>query len=327
MRTGSKASIVRALRKFGLKQGDVVVCHSSLSSFGKVQGGARAVVDALLETIGKAGTLLVPSHSHDVPYDAQRSPSSLGAITEEVRRRPGIARSLCPIMPAVALGARAEEFTANHHKCKCPNVGSPYHLAAQAGGYVLLLGVDQDRNTTIHTAEALARVPYLNPVRAKYVDERGRTRTYEGILGAGPHRNFIGLDAKLREVGVVKVGRIGKCVARLMKGQELIDFCIAELRKDPTVFLSRNEGYYDGVRQRGMVRAARIAAEERFTLVARTGAAGANMEEVLWHAERAGVSGLEVDRVDGRDVSQLSGEDLGTLIGRLAQRKKQLKKQ
>ena len=49
------------------------------------------------------------------------------------------------------------------------------------------------------------------------------------------------------------------------------------------------------------------------------------MEEVLWHAERAGVSGLEVDRVDGRDVSQLSGEDLGTLIGRLAQRKKQLK--
>jgi hypothetical protein len=69
--------------------------------------------------------------------------------------------SLNPCVPAAAFGPRAREFTAGHHKAVSPYIGSPYDLAASAGGYVLLLGVDQDRNTTLHCAEAAAQAPYL----------------------------------------------------------------------------------------------------------------------------------------------------------------------
>ena len=83
----------------------------------------------------------------------------------------------------------------------------------------------------------------------------------------------------------------------------MIDFCLAELKKDPALFLTSNDGYYDGPMQRGKIRAARLAAEESFRLIVRTGSAGANLEEVLRQAERAGATGLEVDLLDGRDAA------------------------
>jgi len=318
MRAVTKTAIKRELSRLGLGSGDIVVVHSSLASFGKVQGGAKTVVDALLETIGPEGTLLAPTQSGDRPYDFRKSPSGLGVITEEIRRRAGKVRSLSPCMPAAAIGPRGKELVGNHHRIECPYIGSPYHLAAEAGGYVLLLGVDQDRNTTLHVAEALEGATYMQPVTSPYVDEKGKVRTYRGVFYAGPHRDFIGIEHKLREAGVLKTTRIGNCVARLMKGRDLIALCRKEIRKDPAFYITPNEGYEDGIDQRGKIKAARIAKEETFTLVARTGSAGANTEEILWHARRAGVSALEADVVDGRDVTRLNDEDLAYFQRRMA---------
>ena len=51
----SKEEIVKGLIAFGLKNRDIVLVHSSLSSFGYVDGGPNAVIDALLEAVGKEG--------------------------------------------------------------------------------------------------------------------------------------------------------------------------------------------------------------------------------------------------------------------------------
>ena len=318
MSSVTRAAIVKALRGMGLERGDILVVHSSLSSFGRVRGGAKAVVDALLETIGTDGTLVMPSlpAATGKPYDYRATPTGMGAVAEHFRGKRATARSMCPFVPASALGPRAQEFVQNHHKCRCPYIDSPWDLAALAGGYVLLLGVDQDRNTTLHCAEARARVAYMNPADGEYVDERGRMRRYRGVLYAGPHRNFIAVDPLLRKAGIMKTARIGTCVARLMKGRDLIEFCTDLLRRDAGFVLTKNEGYYDGIMQRGRVRAAGMAGES-FTLIARSSAAGRNMEEVLWHAERAGAAGLEVDAVDGRDIVKLSRAELATLLTRI----------
>jgi hypothetical protein len=49
----TKEEIKRGLEKLGLKTGSIVMVHSSLSSFGYVEGGADAVIDALFEVVGK----------------------------------------------------------------------------------------------------------------------------------------------------------------------------------------------------------------------------------------------------------------------------------
>lgn len=330
----TKADILSGLRALGLGAGDILVVHSALSSFGRVEGGAKTVVDALLELVGPEGTVVMPTLVGQSPYDFRTSPSRMGAISEEFRLRPEARRSLNPCVPAAAIGPKADAFTARHHLAESPYFDSPYDLAAKAGGYVLLLGVDQDRNTTLHVAEALIHAPYLQDVAVPYVDRDGKVQTYAGRWAAGPHRDFIGIEPALRRAGLIRCGGIGACVARLMKGQDLLDFCVAELRKDPAFFLTKNEGYYDGVMQRGRIRAAQLAAKESFRLLVRTGHAGQTLEETLTQAERAGAAGLELDLLNGVDAAGLiperaavtphlpySAEEFAALLRRIEKRR------
>jgi len=59
----SKEDIKASLRELRLKEGDMVGVHSSLSSFGYVEGGVDAVFDALLEVVGEEGTVVMPTYS------------------------------------------------------------------------------------------------------------------------------------------------------------------------------------------------------------------------------------------------------------------------
>ncbi|MDH7476833.1 MAG: AAC(3) family N-acetyltransferase [Candidatus Bathyarchaeota archaeon] len=61
-----KEDIKAGLKKLGLKKGDIVGVHSSLSSFGYVEGGADTIIDALLEVVGKEGTITMPTHSNNL---------------------------------------------------------------------------------------------------------------------------------------------------------------------------------------------------------------------------------------------------------------------
>ena len=51
----TKEEVKAGLVSLGLKKGDSVGVHSSLNSFGYVEGGAYAVIDALFETVGHPG--------------------------------------------------------------------------------------------------------------------------------------------------------------------------------------------------------------------------------------------------------------------------------
>ena len=58
-----RAELARQLRALGLEAGDRVLVHSSLSSLGHVEGGADALIDALLDVVTASGTLVVRGHA------------------------------------------------------------------------------------------------------------------------------------------------------------------------------------------------------------------------------------------------------------------------
>ena len=72
----TKEDIKKGLAELGLKRGDVVGVHSSLSSFGYVEGGADTVIDALLETVGEEGAVVMPTYSTN-REDVQRTPEEV----------------------------------------------------------------------------------------------------------------------------------------------------------------------------------------------------------------------------------------------------------
>ena len=92
--TVTKNDILDGFNRLGIRPGDTFVSHSSLASFGHVEGGADAVVDALLECVAPGGTVIVPTMTFGSPFDPARTPSKCGAITEAFRKRPGAVRNL-----------------------------------------------------------------------------------------------------------------------------------------------------------------------------------------------------------------------------------------
>ena len=53
--------LTEGFRRLGLREGDSVILHACLESFGVVDGGAAMVLHRLLGALGKKGTLLMPT--------------------------------------------------------------------------------------------------------------------------------------------------------------------------------------------------------------------------------------------------------------------------
>ena len=56
-----------ALKDLGVRKGQVIMVHTSLSSLGYVCGGAQSVIEALLESVGDEGTIMMPTQSWKDP--------------------------------------------------------------------------------------------------------------------------------------------------------------------------------------------------------------------------------------------------------------------
>lgn len=177
----TKSEIVQGLRALGLHNTSAVVVHSSLRSFGHVEGGAPTVCQALfsLDT-----TLLLPAGSWDMtgipappsisrPWNAARATATwrefeeavsnavpfaehlpidkeLGIIPETMRRTFPHLRSRHPLMSYLALGTHAHHLI-NAQRLNWPL--GPLEVLAELQGDVLLLGVTHTSNTAIHLAE------------------------------------------------------------------------------------------------------------------------------------------------------------------------------
>ncbi len=215
----------------------MVQVHSSLSSFGYVMGGAEAVVDALLEVLGPAGTLMVPTFNHmaqeafddgDQVFDPRTTRSVNGAITEAVRRRPDARRSMHPTHPYAAVGPKAEWLTSEHLELKTFDERSPLGKLAAAGGKVLLLGVGMNTNTAAHVGETRARAPCMG-----YRRNRRKVRLEDGTVidawsvlwrGEGKCRvEWHPLETRMHERGMIRDGRIGDAQIMLMRAADVID--------------------------------------------------------------------------------------------------------
>lgn len=59
--------ITTALKDIGVQKGQAVMVHTSLGSLGYVCGGAQSVIEALLESVGDEGTIMMPTQSWKDP--------------------------------------------------------------------------------------------------------------------------------------------------------------------------------------------------------------------------------------------------------------------
>lgn len=179
-----KQDILTALEKVGLRKGQTIMVHTSLRSLGFVCGGAQVVIEALLESVGAEGTVMMPTQSWknldpsagvhwEEPeswwqtirdnwpaYDKDITPTNtMGAVAEMFRKWPGTLRSDHPARSVAAKGKYARYLTENHDLSNIFGEGSPIGKLYELDGYVLLIGVGYDKNTSLHLADVRADYP------------------------------------------------------------------------------------------------------------------------------------------------------------------------
>lgn len=297
----TKDEIKKGLKNLGLKKGNVVLVHSSLSSLGHVEGGAETVIKALLETVGKTGTVMMPY------------PLGKATIAKFFSSMPGVYRSVHPTHSVSAIGAKARYLTKDHDKMPTAcGKGTPFGKLVDLGGYILLIGVDQDRNTTFHTAEDYADLPYLSEKEFYFVDDKGIERTIVLKRFPGPHRDFISMDRIFRETGIMKIGRIGNAMVRLIDAKKMIKVCLEVLKKDPAAFLCKNPNCADCVMQRGKIKEAKLK-KENFILSATSGEVIPQPEEIFRILQGQGIKCIELDYMWNKKIAELSISEMERL--------------
>lgn len=242
------------LRRLGLKGGDTVFVHSSLSSMGRVTGGAEAVVEAFLGVLGHAGTLVAPTftlskgRNGNPVFDIGGDRSEMGRISEVTRTRAGARRSCHLLHSVAAIGARAEEIAANHGPSAWAADG-PFWKLYELDAKILLLGVPYLRCTFFHLLEQLVQVPYRawREVEATARERDGTVRPLPTSVYS-PKPGFVGNDfnklgALLEERGLANVGSAGNAIVRLFRVRDAQELGLARYRSDPSLFLLSGERY------------------------------------------------------------------------------------
>lgn len=249
--TGLRQELIEGLKFTGLGLGDCVLVHSSLSSLGYVEGGAAAVIEAIRTVLGDEGTLIVPTltgkreDSADNPpvFDVAHTKSWTGIIAETVRQMEGTTRSYHPTHSAAAIGKNAIDILQGHEKSKTPcDEASPYYKNAKLGGKILLIGVDQESNTTIHTCEELSAVPYhlqRETAQAVITGYNGEKITISNRLHEWNKQptHFNRLEQAYGKRGIMTRTRIGNADIRLINATDMIAYTIDLLHKNPSFLL------------------------------------------------------------------------------------------
>lgn len=248
----SKETLVNDLRNLGVRRGDSVMVHSSLSRLGPVAGGSETVVDAFLETIGPDGTMVFPTFTEHLwagklgmddcktcrklsNYCPSNEPCNTGIIPEMFRKRPGSLRGCHPSFSWSALGPKAKLFTGENYKAMTPcGQGNPFDRLVEEDGCIVCLGLTVSTITLWHYYEEKLKVPYLgHPIpetRCLSYKAHGRRIYYEFPCI---------MDDVVMATGIMKVANIGKGSSRLIRARDFKKFLATIMADDPYCMIVR----------------------------------------------------------------------------------------
>lgn len=246
-----RAAFVATLGRVGVARGDVLLVHSSYDRFTGFTGTVRDVIGALQESVGREGTIVMPTTPFTGTavdwvaggriFDAARTPSQMGLVTELFRRSPGVIRSVHPTHPVAAWGAHAEALTRDHHRAATPcGAGSPYLRLLDYDGKILLLGTGVTAFTFYHGVEELLEpeLPF-SPFTAEVFHLTSRDR--DGTIlptttrlfdpGWSRRRDMTTLVPVLTRRGDWRAATVGRLDVVLLRCRDVVDACRA-LAKD-----------------------------------------------------------------------------------------------
>ena len=210
--------LIKAFRDIGIESGTILEVHSSLSSFGYVEGGAETVIGALKDVVGTEGSIFMPSLrlSPELPLTEEdkklgisvkikilpeeRKQSAMGIIADTFRMQSDTVTG-DGIFQISGWGKYADEAAKGG-----------LDFAIHNGGMALLLGVDIYKLTAMHYVEDA--IP--NKINKMFANDECVNRIYpqDEWFVETKHpavKPWYTIQDMAYEKGLIKEGYIGKC--------------------------------------------------------------------------------------------------------------------
>ena len=172
-----KESICAQLKELGLKRGMVVLVQGDTKNMGHFIGGEQMIIEALMETVGYEGTIVMPtftpfladpacqknpisrSYWEDVresalPFNKKLTmPDPEDTLANQFLRNEGVARSYHPLYSFAAWGKYAKLICDKHPLHFGLNEDSPLGKIMEFNGFVVLLGVPYEESVIFKLAQ------------------------------------------------------------------------------------------------------------------------------------------------------------------------------
>lgn len=174
----TKSSLIEKLKEAGVRSGEALFVHSSLSKLGWVCGGAQTVIEAIQDVVGPSGLIMMATQTGDnsdpaeweappvpvewwqtiraemPPYEADKTATrGMGRVPELFRSYPHVYRSSHPMWSVAAWGDGAEAIVSGHTIDVGFGPGSPIERMIERNARILHLGSPLDATTLWHYAE------------------------------------------------------------------------------------------------------------------------------------------------------------------------------
>ena len=244
----TKEVLIHKFSQLGIKQGDTLLVHASLSSLGYVVGAAEALFLALREIIGEQGTIVVPSQTveisdpaswqyppvpeewHDVIRDAMPAYSkelsyskAMGAFSQFIGILLDSIRSNHPMYSFTAVGEKASEIIEQNSFDFPFGDKSPLGRMYSIGAKVLMIGTDFETNTSLHLAE--------NRLNREVIYEKSKILTKNGEkwisfknIELDIYDDYLEIQKNFMDQNTVNNISINESIIYLFDMKECVDF-------------------------------------------------------------------------------------------------------
>lgn len=167
-------------------------------------------------------------------YDKRITPTNtMGVVAEMFRSWPGTVRSDHPARSVAAYGKYAEYLTEGHDLSNIFGDGSPIGKLYELDGFVLLIGVGYDKNTSLHLADVRAEYPLKHYcTQHSAVIENGNRvwKSYESLYVDG--EDFTQIGKAFEEFHTVNKMVLGNAELRFIRQRQLVDFAVEWIKEN-----------------------------------------------------------------------------------------------
>jgi aminoglycoside N3'-acetyltransferase len=262
----TKDTLKKDLLAVGIQPGDTILVHSSLSKTGNVEGGAATVIQALIESVGERGNVIMPSYSYvhsmvqttketDYIFIPDKTPSVVGFITETFRKWKNVKRSIHPTHSVCVHGHDAELITSGHLASETNfGLNTPFHRMRELKGKIVGIGVSTSIIPLYHSIEDFnpdefkgVYLPQSYPVKVMVENKVVEKKIF--VHDPVFHADRIDKNAKIerwfrdhyRQKGMLHEGKFGDGEIWWMDMQTLFDELLVLKKKGITIYKIPNQ--------------------------------------------------------------------------------------